>query len=92
MTPESRCPGQDMRYWRPEDICLSPCPHCGVEIEFWKDEPFRLCPGCRKEVRNPRKDLGCSEWCKQASKCLGSGEGPGDRQETGNPPAPEAKP
>ena len=30
-----------MRYWKPEDIFTAPCPHCGAEIEFWKDEPVR---------------------------------------------------
>ncbi len=50
---ERRCPGQDMRYWKPEDIVTVPCPFCRNEIEFWKDEPARVCPSCRKEVRNP---------------------------------------
>jgi hypothetical protein len=66
-----RCPGQDQRYWKPEDIFDHPCPFCGTEIEFWKDEPFRQCPCCEKEVRNPRIDLGCSEWCKHGNKCVG---------------------
>lgn len=66
-----RCPGQDMRYWKPEDIFQIDCPFCGQEIEFWKDEPFRLCHGCGKEVRNPRMDLGCAKWCKFAKECLG---------------------
>ena len=59
-----------MRYWKPEDIFTVACPFCQGEIEFWKDEPFRLCPSCRKEVRNPKQDFGCAEWCKHGSECL----------------------
>ena len=68
---ETHCPGQDQRYWRPEDIFQVACPHCSHEIEFWKDEPARICSGCKKEVRNPRIDLGCAKWCRKANKCLG---------------------
>ena len=66
-----RCPGQDQRYWTAEAIFDVKCPHCGKEIEFWKDEPMRICPACEKEVRNPRIDLGCAKWCKYAEECLG---------------------
>lgn len=66
-----KCPGQDQRYWRPEDIFDVGCPYCGRVIEFWKDEPFRICRDCRREVRNPRIDLGCAEWCAEADACLG---------------------
>ena len=67
---ETRCPGQDMRKWKPEDICYIPCPFCEKEIEFWKDEPFRVCLNCKKEIQNPRMDLGCAEWCGNAKDCL----------------------
>ncbi len=60
-----------MRYWKPEDIFDVDCFSCGATIEFWKDEPFRICKGCGKEVRNPRIDLGCAKWCKYADECLG---------------------
>ena len=66
-----RCPGQDMRYWTADDIFYVACPYCDQEIEFWKDEPFRLCRSCQKEVRNPRIDLGCAKWCKFGDQCLG---------------------
>jgi hypothetical protein len=66
-----RCPGQDQRYWKPQDIFDCPCPSCGYEIEFWKDEPMRACPGCSAEIMNPRMDFGCAEWCKNSKKCLG---------------------
>ena len=66
-----RCPGQDTRYWKPEDIFEVACPSCGAEIEFWKDEPIRQCSACSMEVRNPRFDFGCAEWCEFAEECLG---------------------
>ncbi|MBI4557162.1 MAG: HD domain-containing protein [Candidatus Hydrogenedentes bacterium] len=65
-----RCPGQDMRFWKPEDIFCVQCPWCGDEIEFWKDEPIRMC-ACGREVRNPRLDMGCAQWCKFSAECLG---------------------
>jgi hypothetical protein len=60
-----------MRYWTPADIFYVNCPYCDYSIEFWKDEPFRLCRSCKKEVRNPRIDLGCAKWCKFGDQCLG---------------------
>ena len=65
----SRCPGQDLRYWKPEDIFDVPCPFCGTEIEFWKDEPALFCPKCKKEIRNPKIDTSCAEWCKYTDEC-----------------------
>ncbi len=67
---EKRCPGQDQRYWKFEDIFDVVCPHCETEIEFWKDEPVRTCPECKKSVRNPKIDPGCAEWCQYADECL----------------------
>lgn len=67
-----RCPGQDMRNWKPEDIFDVACPSCGTEIEFWKDDPSRICSDCGREIRNPRIDLGCAKWCKSAAECLGA--------------------
>ena len=71
-----RCPGQDMRYWKPEDIFEIKCYSCGTKIEFWKDEPMRICKSCQKENRNPRIDLGCAKWCKFANECLGKNDCP----------------
>jgi len=64
-----RCPGQDTRYWKPEDIFFGKCPFCGAEIEFWKDEPVRPCPGCGREVSNPKIDAGCGKWCSHSDEC-----------------------
>ncbi|MBE3580287.1 MAG: hypothetical protein IMW96_01405 [Thermoanaerobacteraceae bacterium] len=68
---EGRCPGQDRRCWKPEDIFEEPCPHCGGPIEFWKDDVTVRCPHCRQRVTNPRFDPGCAAWCSYAHKCLG---------------------
>ena len=65
----TRCPGQDQRYWKPEDIHLARCPFCAAELEFWKDEPALFCPICGKEVCNPSLNPGCAEWCSQARNC-----------------------
>ncbi len=65
-----RCPGQERSNWTPDDVYDIPCTHCGKDIEFFKDESFRICPSCRKRVANPKNDLGCAERCKFAAKCL----------------------
>jgi len=77
-----RCPGQDMRFWKPEDIFEIRCGHCGQAVEFFKDEPLRVCRLCGKDVRNPRIDLGCAKWCKFAEQCFG--EMPGAPQQVGS--------
>ena len=65
-----RCPGQDTQRWTPDDIFEIACPHCGSEMEFFKDDPALACPACKKKVRNPRLDTGCAEWCSSAEECL----------------------
>jgi hypothetical protein len=67
-----RCPGMDVRFWKPKDIFDLRCPHCGTTIEFWKDDPKRVCSGCGKVVSNPHIDLGCAKWCQYAEECLGT--------------------
>jgi hypothetical protein len=66
-----RCPGQDQRFWKPGDIFEVKCPACGQVVEFFKDEPKLKCHKCKKEVANPKIDLGCAEWCQYAEQCLG---------------------
>lgn len=70
-----KCPGQDQRFWKPDDIFEVKCPECQVAVEFWKDEPKRKCPGCKELVRNPKIDLGCAQWCQYAEQCLGDAVG-----------------
>jgi hypothetical protein len=74
------CPGQDTRFWKLGDIFNILCPFCRNSIEFWKDDPARLCGKCGKEVRNPRIDLGCAKWCKFADKCLGIEVNPAEHE------------
>ncbi|MBC2745136.1 MAG: HD domain-containing protein [Desulfosarcina sp.] len=39
-----KCPGQDTLYWKPGAIYEVPCPNCGVNVEFFKDDTARKCP------------------------------------------------
>ena len=66
-----RCPGQDKRFWKPEDISESPCTRCGKMIEFWKDEPRLKCRRCGETIMNPKLGRGCAKWCKFATDCIG---------------------
>ncbi len=66
-----KCPGQDTRYWKEDAIFEIECPYCGAFIEFFKDDPIRKCPSCKKSVPNPRMDFGCAAYCKYAEICLG---------------------
>jgi len=65
-----RCPGQDQRFWKPDDIFEVKCPACGGAVEFFKDEPKLKCRKCGQMVVNPKIDLGCAEWCQYAKQCL----------------------
>ena len=67
-----RCPGQDKRFWRPEDVVELACNRCGQTVEFFKDEGIRRCPACGGRVINPKVSLGCAQWCAHARDCLGS--------------------
>jgi len=66
-----KCPGQDMRFWRPGDIFDAPCPKCGRKVEFFKDEVRRKCC-CGHEIVNPKLDFGCAQWCPYAEQCIGT--------------------
>ncbi len=66
-----RCPGQDQRFWKPEDIFEVQCSGCGKTVEFFKDEPKLKCRKCGQIVINPKIDLGCAEWCQYAVQCMG---------------------
>jgi HD superfamily phosphodiesterase len=66
-----RCPGQDQRFWKPQDIFEIDCANCGKPVEFFKDEPQLKCRQCGHIVINPKIDLGCAEWCQYAEQCLG---------------------
>ncbi|MEJ2070056.1 MAG: hypothetical protein P8X58_06550 [Syntrophobacterales bacterium] len=65
-----KCPGQDTRHWKPDDIFNIECPKCGTEIEFFKDDTRRRCAWCGHLFYNPKIELGCAEWCQYADKCV----------------------
>ena len=65
------CPGQDTRFWQPEDIFEVECGQCGGPVEFFKDEASRRCSKCGARVQNPKLHLGCAQWCEHAEACLG---------------------
>ena len=64
-----RCPGQNTMFWKPDDIYEVKCPSCGVPVEFWKDDSKRTCT-CGHRFLNPKRDLGCLEYCKYAEDCM----------------------
>lgn len=66
-----KCPGQDTRYWRPGAIFEAPCPRCGNEVEFFRDDTARKCARCGYKFVNPRMDFGCAVYCPHADQCLG---------------------
>jgi hypothetical protein len=67
---QMKCPGQDTRFWKPDDIFVAECPKCGAEIEFFKDDARRRCAWCGHMFYNPKIELGCAEWCQYAEKCV----------------------
>ncbi len=67
----AKCPGQDTRYWKAEDIHEEECPYCGNMMEFFKTDVRLRCRNCGNKVANPRFDLGCAEWCSFAEYCVG---------------------
>lgn len=81
-----RCPGQDERFWKPDDIFEVKCPSCGKALEFFKDEPKLTCRKCGRTVLNPKINLGCAEWCKYAEQCLGIIEKSDDQKDSSKNP------
>lgn len=77
----SYCPGQNRRYWKPEDIISVTCSACGREVEIFKDEGRRRCPGCGIWLRNPQVAASCASWCSFAEDCLGVSLGEEDPSE-----------
>ncbi len=64
-----RCPGQDQRFWKTEDIFEVNCTQCGEPVEFFKDEPKLKCSNCGCFVVNSKIDIGCADWCKHSEQC-----------------------
>ena len=66
-----QCPGQDSRYWDGAAVFVAPCPKCGNEVEFFKDDSTRRCGTCGQKMLNPKMDFGCATYCPYADQCLG---------------------
>ncbi len=67
-----KCPGQDIRYWKPEAIFDVKCPKCGHDVEFFKDDTTRKCSKCGHRFANPGIDFSCASYCQYAEQCLGT--------------------
>ena len=63
------CPGQNTMFWKPDDIFDVRCPNCDRPVEFWKDDSKRTCD-CGHRFLNPKRDLGCLEYCRYAEQCM----------------------
>lgn len=62
-----KCPGQDSRFLKCEEI---ECPGCAYMVEVFSDEVKAVCPKCK--IKFLRKRLpSCADWCKFAVDCLG---------------------
>ncbi len=68
---KTMCPGQDTLFWGADSVFEIACGQCGRQVEFFKDDARRKCPGCGSVVRNPKLNLGCAKWCAHARECLG---------------------
>lgn len=67
----TKCPGQDTKFWKPDDIFDVECGECGRVVEFFKDDASRRCDKCGNRIKNPKLNLGCAQWCEHAKECLG---------------------
>ena len=65
-----KCPGQDLRYLKAEDVYEVTCPSCGAKVEFFKNDKSQKCGACGTRFRNPRLDMGCAKWCPHAAECI----------------------
>jgi len=68
----TKCPGQDTRFWKPNDVYNVECPRCGKPVEFFKDDIRRRCRECGHMFINPKLNLGCARWCQFADQCVGA--------------------
>jgi len=68
----TKCPGQDTRFWKPNDVYTVECPQCSKPVEFFKDDIRRRCKECGHMFINPKLNLGCARWCQYADQCAGA--------------------
>ena len=64
-----KCPGQDTRYWKPNDIFDEHCSRCGNIVEFFKDDGIRKCSHCGYKIKNPKVNVACDTYCEFADHC-----------------------
>ena len=67
-----KCPGQDIKYWKPDAVFDVKCPKCGKGVEFFKDDTIRKCSNCGFKFINPKMDFGCAAYCPYAAQCVGN--------------------
>ncbi len=63
----ARCPGQDARNIRPEELI---CRVCGYKVEIFSDELKVKCPKCGNLACKDRLPS-CIDWCNFARECVG---------------------
>ncbi len=68
---EIRCPGQDLKFFDPDDVFDIACPECSCSVEFFRNDFKRECPECGTIIYNQKFDIGCAKWCPRAEECLG---------------------
>ena len=56
-----------------------------------KDDFSRTCPSCGARFGDPKKDMGCIQWCKFAAECLGIPRGSLPPRGALPPAAPSAR-
>ena len=64
-----KCPGQDKRNIKAEEII---CSDCGHKVEIFSDEVKIKCQKCHNLVCRDRLPT-CVDWCKFAKDCLPTG-------------------
>jgi DNA-directed RNA polymerase subunit RPC12/RpoP len=62
-----KCPGQDKRNIKSEEV---KCPQCGYLVEIFSDEMKVACPECKALVCKSRLPS-CVDWCAYARECVG---------------------
>ncbi|MBI4981551.1 MAG: phosphohydrolase [Candidatus Omnitrophica bacterium] len=62
-----KCPGQDDRNLKSENIV---CSQCGYKAEIFSDEVKVKCAKCGNLICRKRLPS-CVDWCKYAKECIG---------------------
>lgn len=62
-----KCPGQDFRKTKAENIT---CSNCAYITEIFSDEIKVTCPRCDNLICKERLPS-CVDWCRSAKECIG---------------------